>query len=305
MRGAIDKLDGFLHESVKIVDVLVRAQALGLEHKLERIGKSRKWAHRIGPADGEHVYLGLRFSSSPYTSEVLSNPRHFGLFRRYQEFFIRLFGLNQWECFKLFRIDFAVDLFEDFDEFIKWLLVRFKRDAEAHVEYDERGAKRTGVIYGHYPHQIVVYDKREEQRIKGIETDGPITRIEARLWGDARPVKEVKELPSILGVSRDGCTLQPFRNVSIEKLTTVPFSTLHHRPKKLVKLVRFATWHEIGGRHLAVKKMNAHGNFARDLKGLYRLEEYPHNLNDILIDGLEEFFERRSTGRIVDEVWDD
>lgn len=286
MRGAIDKVDAYLHEDVNIDHLKKRLKKLGIAYAHERIGTKRDHALRVGDQSGEHFYLELKWQSSTHGNKVISNPSHFRSFRSYKEFLIKVFGRNQYESLLLYRLDVCVDIGLPFQNLKRWIRVPHKQYSRSDTN---KGRLRTGVTFGKGSLIICIYDKTAEQLRKGIETDGPITRIEVRFTGDKKPVMYVKDLPEILDRDSEGKLFAPFKSISIEPIHLVPVESVTDRDR-LIKWVRLDTYLEIGGYDLAYKQLNEHGNFRRDVRGLASFEEYPHDLNEVLIADLELFF---------------
>lgn len=306
MRGAIDKVDGFFHHGVSVSQMKSKAKELGLTYEIKRIGSDRRWALQIGDDPGECVFLELRFHKSTHSSKLISNPSRFASHRRYLTFLIQLFGRNEVENIRIFRIDFCVDLDLPFSELIKWLRVPYKQIKRSDTD---KGRNRTGITFGRGDLVICVYDKNEEQRRKRVELESPVTRIEVRYTGDKLPIQYVRELPDLLSVSFSGRRLSPFSVVSIEPCHLVPIETIAAPPlqnskaiDKLITWVRLDTYLKVGGLDLAKKQMNAHGNFNRDVRGILNHEEYPHDLNSVLRSDLEVYFERSSSTRRKHEL---
>lgn len=289
MRAGIDKIDAYFEEEVSVKQLEQRADELGLKYARERIGNNKAHALRVGDPDGEHIHLQLTYQSSTHGKKLISNPNHFIIFDRYQNFLIQLFGRNEYEFLTIYRIDFCVDLQESFQNLKRWFRVPYKQ----HSRHDtNKGRTRTGITFGKEPHTVCLYDKTEEQKRKGIETDGPVTRVEARFFGDKRPVEFVKDLPEILKRNARGDYFEPFKSVSIEPIHLVPIEKVISRDK-LIKWVRLDTLLNVGGYDLAYKELNTNGNFARDIKGLATFSEYSHDLDAILVEHLEHFFGRK------------
>jgi hypothetical protein len=211
---------------------------------------------------------------------------------------IQIFGRNEIENIRIYRIDFCIDLDLSFSDLIKWLRVPYKQIKRSDTD---KGRNRTGITFGRGDLVICVYDKNEEQRRKGVELDGPLTRIEVRYTGDKLPIQYVRELPNLLSVTFNGRRLSPFSVVSIEPCYLVPIETISTPPlhnskviDKLITWVRLDTYLSVGGLDLAKKQMNAHGNFNRDVRGILTFEEFPHDLNSVLLSDLETYFERSS-----------
>lgn len=306
MRGAIDKVDGFFYEGVNIEQIKKRAKAVGLKSEFKRIGSDRTWALQIGDDPGECVFLELRFQKSTYSKKLISNPSRFRTHRRYLSFLTELFGRNQTENIRIIRIDFCVDLDLPFAQLIQWLRVPYKRIKRSDTD---KGRNRTGITFGRGDLVVCVYDKSEEQRRSGIELGRSVTRVEVRLAGDKLPVQYLRELPGVLTVTVNGRRLRPFSVLSIEPSHLAPLERFATPPllnskaiDKLVNWVRLETYLKIGGLDLAKKQMDAHGNFRRNVRGLVTFEEYPHDLDEILISDLEAYFERSRSARTYDEL---
>lgn len=302
MRAAIDKLDGIFHEEVNIEQLQRRAQELGLRFTPERIGSERRWAIRFGNENGEHIHIELRFQNSTHSRKLISNPSRFRTFRGYKNFLFSLFGRNESENVRILRMDFCIDIESKFSDMIQWIRVPYKRINRADIN---KNKTKTGITFGRGDLIICVYDKTEEQRRKGIELDRDVTRIEVRLSRDKLPIQYIYELPGLLGLSTEGRSFTPFSFVSIEPVRLEPIERFSTPPllnakavDRLINRVRLDTYLNVGGLDLARKQMNVHGNFNRDVRGLVTFEEYPHDLDSVLMSHLESFFGRqRSQGR--------
>lgn len=289
MRAGIDKVDAYFEEEVSVKELEQRADELGLKHARVRIGNNKAHALRVGDPDGEHIHLQLTYQSSTHGKKLISNLNHFKSFARYKDFLILLFGRNGFEFLTIYRIDFCVDLKESFHNLKRWFRVPYKQ----HSRHDtNKGRTRTGITFGKEPHTVCLYDKTEEQRLKGIETDGSVTRVEARFFGEKKPVEFVKDLPEILSRNSKGEFFEPFKSVSIEPIQLVPIESVTSR-EKLIKWVRLDTLLNVGGYDLAYKELNTNGNFGRDIKGIATFSDYPHDLDAILVEHLEHFFGRK------------
>lgn len=301
MKGAIDKVDGFFHHEVSVSQIKSKAKELRLKCEIKRIGSDRRWALQIGDDPGECIFLELRFQNSTHSKKLISNPSRFTSHRRYLSFLFQLFGRNEVENIRIIRIDFCVDLDLPFFQLTQWLRVPYKRIKRSDTD---KGRNRTGVTFGRGDLVICVYDKNEEQRRKGIELDGPVTRVEVRYSGEKLPIQYVRELPNLLSVSINGRRLTPFSVLSIEPCRLAPVETVSTPPlqnsksiDKLITWVRLDTYLKVGGLDLAKKQMNLHGNFNRDVGGILTFEEYPHDLDNILRSHLEVYFSQPTANR--------
>lgn len=284
--AGIDKLDIQLYEPVDRAWLEQRAKVLGLPFEFERLGKQRgTYAFRIGHRDGEHVHAVLSYLNAKSIYKIASNPNRFVDFRRYSQFLINIFGLNQFDSMKIKRADFNVDLEMSYQTLSKIMRVKLKRLYNRHVNKD---SEETGMDYGSGDRRLVFYNKTEQLNSKGIEIKKSIARIELRYTGKEVPVEYVKDLPRITQ-HKIFDKLKFFTFISLEPFTLLDIDKVSDR-KQLIKLVRLKSYLEAGGLDLAYRKLNTNGNFYRDHRDLFTFHKSPYDLNKILHDHLSDFF---------------
>lgn len=290
--AGIDKADGMLFEPVEIDDLKAHAERQGLKWRHEMIGDDQSVpALRISRLNSsEYVHVVLRHIRSERSRKVSTNPNRFSSAESYYRFLVDVFGLNEVEYLKLKRLDLNVDVEEDFESIWRKLRVKFKQKGRLQTT---KSGETTGLYFGGKNFIICIYDKTAQMKRKGKNLGKPVTRIEIRLSGKALPFEYIYNLPKLIQPTIYGNRLPRF------------FDTVYIQPfkladKKLItnltsrdRLVELSTRIDAVGLDAAIKKLNKNGNFARDYRGLIVYEDYPHDLNTILLSRLHKFFGKR------------
>lgn len=288
--AGIDKADAYFYQAVVIEEVKRRAEELGLSYAYERLGVGRNThALRIGNRDDQHIYLELYRIDSRYSRKLLTNPKFFFSVVEYSNFLIQLFGLNQYENLKLYRLDFNVDLKLSFDEVKKMLRVKYKNINRHNLN---RGCDLKSLLFGGGDSKIAVYDKKTQLESKGIQIDEDVTRIEVRLTGKELPVSLLCELSCLASLNNHGRFLNPFNRVSLEPVILIDINNVDSH-EQLIKLVRLQTLMDAEGFDYAYKFLNRNGNFNRDYRGLISYGDSSIDLNKVFHDNLSDFFRKK------------
>lgn len=184
---------------------------------------------------------------------------------------LRLFGPRVLDS-KVYRIDFTVDIFKEYEDVHRGLDVKYKR---ANVEF-LGGSIRTGVLIGTGNDKISIYNKAKKENVKK-----PWTRIERQL-SSSKLIKEKigisklgdlrYKLPKILDFS-------PLSIVTLNHLDFVepvsPTTDQLERFNELKALIK----HE--GLFLTRKKLTKNRNFGRDYGKFFVLTPYQTQPEDI------------------------
>lgn len=287
-QAGIDKADYLLYEMVSIEDMKKRAETLGLPWKYQKIGENRQQVLTIGDPKGEHIHLAIRHIRSLNTRRVLTNPNKFRSAKRYFLFLVVFFGLNHFEYMKLFRLDFNVDLEEDFDAVRKMIRVKYKQLNE---RCKSRSSHITGLYFGGGNERLCAYNKSFQLSTKGVKSSRSVSRLETRLLRKKIPVVHAYELPMLIKNTKHGRPVNPFHWIYLEPFILADESTVSGQ--KLVRLIRLKELIEANGLDNAIRKLNKNGNFFRDYKGLIEFQESPYDLNEILLSNLADFFGKR------------
>lgn len=287
-QAGIDKADCRLYEAVSVEAIKARAEELGLPLRYMKIGQNKKQVLRIGDPNGEHIYLRVRHGSD-LSWTVLTNPNKFYSAERYFQFLAIIFGINHFESMKLIRLDFNVDLPEHFNVIRSMLRVKHKQLNKRH---EGRSSLITGLNFGGGDESLCAYNKAYQVSKNDMLDGDPRSRIEIRLKGKRLPVTYVHELPKLIKNTNYGHPFKPFHFLYLEPFILADESSIKD-PKKLRKLIHLKGLIEASGIDYAIRQLNQNGNFARDYKGLIEFQESPYDLDDILLNGLFEFFGKR------------
>lgn len=288
-QGGIDKADCLLYERVAVEAIKARANELGLPLRHMKIGKNKKQVLRIGDPEGEHIYLELRHINSEFSRTILTNPNKFFSAERYFQFLVDLFGINQFQYMKLFRLDLNVDLPEHFNALREMLRVKYK---QSNARHEGRNSQITGLYFGRGDESLCAYNKAFQISKDNASDEKPRSRIEVRLKGKRLPITCIHELPLLIKNTKYGRPINPFHFLYLEPFNLVDESSITD-PKKLRRLIRLKGLIEASGLDYAIRVLNKNGNFARDYKGLIEFHESPYDLDDILLNGLFDFFGKR------------
>lgn len=289
--AGIDKADGMLFEPVEIDQLKAHVERLGFKWRHEMLGDDQDIpALRISGNNGECLHVVLRHIKSQRSRKVSTNPNRFSSAVNYYRFLVNVFGLNHVEYLKLKRLDLNVDIEEDFEDVWRMVRVKFKQKGKAMTS---KSGNTTGLYFGGKNFVICVYDKTAQMKSKAKDLGKPVTRVEIRLKGKALPFEYIYDLPKLIKPTIYGNRMPQF------------FSTVFIQPfkladKKLItnlvsrdRLVDLTARIDSVGLDAAIKKLNKHSNFARDHRGLIVYEDYPHDLNTILLSRLHKFFGKR------------
>jgi hypothetical protein len=276
----IDKAEGLLYAYQSFKQLEERAKSIGQPMRQVRL-RGGRWAYQIGPEEWG-IYVRPDSAERQSARYLITNPSRFKTFDDYRNTLIAILSRNDFECIKLMRLDFAVDLNLSFEEVRKRVRIRFKQYGHSfHVQ----GGTQTGITVGKRPEEICIYDKAREQKLEGEDR----TRIEVRLWRQKVPVDYLHELPSIAGLDRNGDPFRPFEKVQVDD-----FELKHHREfssrPDLIRVTRLTTLISYVGYQHARRFLNKGGKFNSMYGRFITVNEPVFDLHDTLLSNLREYF---------------
>ncbi len=274
-RGLIDKLIIHLPTTLYLSNTISKCNELGLKYRDKYLGKLFTLEVNIG-TQTIHCVLGKQGNDEFY--KVIINPSH-GRFCSTTELnLIKLFSptvLNS----KIYRIDFTTDIYEEYEQVLRGLNVKFK---SANVEYIGKSV-RTGIKIGSNSDKIIIYNKALKEKV-----DKPWTRIERQMSGSKVPVKKLIELrhalPEILANN-------PLEIITLNNLELV--KPEFPKGDQLERFYEFRTLIEHEGYFLTRKKLNEkyHKNFNRYFGEFFTLTPYKYQPSDIFKSDIINFFQ--------------
>lgn len=265
-RGLIDKLVLKFEHEVSLQDCIAKAR----KHSCEVQGKylrDKKYYVSFESKEGAVFRAHLRFRDNDCFDTITINPSHFQLLLDL-EIFVDLFFPSMLSKAVISRIDFSVDIFDDFNKVIRGVDFTWK---SARTEFTNNRSF-TGLMVGKGNDKVIVYDKMVESNVVH-----PWTRIERQLSGRKVPVRKYRELRGYL---EGAAAVDIFSGIT---LSYVEFC----RPSCSMSLLQEEMFHDLkslvihSGIFQARKKLNKNKNFKRDYSKFFLLIPYQEQLPEV------------------------
>jgi hypothetical protein len=274
-KGLIDKLEIFLPTTLFLNNTISKCNELGLRYKDKYLGKLFTLEIQIGT---QRVNCVLGKQTSTEFNKVITNPSH-GRFCSSTELnLMLLFGPTVLQS-KIYRIDFTADIYEEYQQVLRGLDVKYK---SANIEYIGKSV-RTGVKIGANNDKVIIYNKALKEKV-----DKPWTRIERQMSGSKVPIKKLIELRYALP---DILDFDPLGIVTLNNLELIKPD--FPKGEQLERFYEFRTLIEHEGYFLTRKKLNEkyHKNFNRYFGEFFNLTPYQYQPSDIFKSDIINFFQ--------------
>lgn len=273
-RGLIDKLEIFLPEKMLVSELLERCEYLGFKVEGKKLRDKKFYLVIETGKMNVNCFLGV--PDNQEFQKVILNPSHANNLSISEFVLHQIFGPTVLRS-KIYRLDFTVDIYEEYQQVLRGLDVKYKK---AHVEY-MGGSIKTGLLIGSGNDKILIYNKAKRERVKR-----PWTRLERQLSGSKVPIKVFEQLRYGLSEILD---YDPLSIVTLNNLEFNEVSNLTQNQHEQLSEFKALIKHE--GYFLTRKKLNANKNFQRDYRKYFSLTPYQQQPSDIFNADIKNFFQ--------------
>ena len=270
--GSLDKLIFHLVNKFSVSSLREVCQREGLNIRGLNL-QDKKYYLRISE---EKKFLDVLLGN-PYNTEfwkIILNPKNFNSPEDVESFALRIFGASVLDA-KMYRADFAIDLFEDFNLTLEGLMFDNKT---AHSEW-VGGSSRTGLYVGTNDDKYLAYNKGLKEKV-----DYPWTRIERQVSGTKLPFRKFSEFRGAFN------SIEKFDPLSTVHLSSVIFTEGPLSPEEQIRLQELKTLIKHEGIFQTQKKLNASRNFRRDYGKLFQLVPRNQQPKQIFDEFIKDFY---------------